>query len=147
MSEAQRSRLRELLQANRRRLERPAALVRLALEGMPAMSVGLRVQADLVARMRKLRVGPYFTVQAADLTDRVTALSSDKRVFLMGWDVEDKPAFIISRTALATKAGRNPTFLSPDGFIALNLQVTRGLIVDADEEGPLYCRALLPLSE
>ena len=133
-----RQRLEELLR-RKRRLSRVLDLVAIwAANGATASPLSQDRQADLIMALRAARRWKLkeLSQQSADpLAEAVREFIGHlDMVIIVGWDVNEEPAMLLSSQALNQSATRLKA-IYPDGFLLFDLPATSALIIDFDDEG------------
>lgn len=77
-----------------------------------------------------------------DLTGSIQLLVGDKdMILIMGWDVTEEPALLISSRALLGMVAKIAT-IYPDGFVLINDRTRNALLVDIDEGVTVYANRI-----
>ena len=126
--------LRKLLTQNRLKKRAAELATRWSAHGVSASTVAHDRYWKLIDRLKSGRSWPLQYVE--DLSAKVrTFISGSDLMTVMGWNVEEEPALLVSSEALLRTMHTIAT-VYPDGFILINDESRSALMVDiVDDEG------------
>src|SRR5579859_4022471 len=133
MDDARRARKALLLQRNNRRLRMPAIRSAWRSFGITTSALDDERCEQLIAWLRAYWRKPR--QPETQLQQRIKAFSRgrDTVVVLDFWQWDEAVALIVSSAALGRVAARMST-IYPSGFLVVDQPVTRGLLVDFDDQ-------------
>lgn len=109
-----------------------ALTARWASHGLAASALAPERYKELVRRLRSGRSGSLNWTDDLLGEMRAFVLSCDI-VTIIGWNVDEEPALLVSAQTLVERLPAT-TDIYPDGFILLNSDTGKALIVDVDED-------------
>ncbi|MFL6742647.1 MAG: hypothetical protein ACJ8E3_01635 [Sphingomicrobium sp.] len=129
--------LRQKLEANQRRLKRPVRARALAARGLAVSAIGADQQTTITRDVRtSFEDGEWQKISRDDLVNELRELGRGDTLFVFT-DLDDEPGFVVARSAVAEAVAADPATFSPDGFFAVDGEISAALSIDIDEDGSL----------